>query len=334
MEFCSTCRKVDIVLANFLVTSGSDVDHLLRRPICALGSLHHIKRRCDSCPLCRLVFAAFRGGPIRPTTVVSDLRSVAIFAKWISPLGPEKEKRSRTTALYFLVWPESRQFISGSYKVSIRAVSTMLPDQPHFGRGARRQLLDCTEIRTWLAHCEDSHGPCNSHQADLNSPTKYFFLIDTQYMCVSRSTGNCRYLALSYVWGGVLQYKLTEDNLGTLSTRFSLRPEHLTATIRDAITLTKRLGERYIWIDTLCLIQDSTAIRQQTLQDMDRIYSQSVLTIVAGNCSSANDSLPGISKPRDYTAWSQKVTPILTLSAHFDFKDILEGSIYSRRAWT
>lgn len=115
---------------------------------------------------------------------------------------------------------------------------------------------------------------------------------------------------------------------------FSLRPEHLTTTIRDAITLTKQLGERYLWVDPLCLIQDSTAIRRQTLQDMDQIYSQSVLTIVAGNCSSADDPLLGISKPREFTEWYQKVTPTLTLSAHFDFKDVLEGSIYSQRAWT
>ena len=131
-----------------------------------------------------------------------------------------------------------------------------------------------------------------------------------------------------------MQYKLTEDNLGALSLRYSLRPEHLTTTINDAIILTRQLKERYLWVDTLCLIQDSSAIRQQTLQDMDRIYSQSVLTIVAGNCSSANDSVLGVSKPRKCTTWFQKVTPTLTLSAHFDFKDILEGSIYSQRAWT
>jgi hypothetical protein len=333
MHFCSTCQNLKIALPNFLVTSSSDVEYLIRQPICALGSLYQIKRRCSECPLCRLVFAAFRGGQIRPTTVINDLRSIAVFAKWISPLGPEKENRSRTTALYILVWPVSPQYSTGSYKVSIRAMSALLPDHPHFGRGVRKPLLDCTEIKTWLAHCESWHQSCNSHQSP-GSPTRYFFLIDTQFMCIFRPTGKCRYLALSYVWGGVLQYKLTEHNLDALSMKFSLRPEHLTTTIRDAITLTRQLGERYLWVDTLCLIQDSTAIRQQTLQEMDRIYSQSVLTIVAGSSSSANDPLLGISKPREFTQWYQKVTPTLTLSAHFDFKDILEGSIYSRRAWT
>lgn len=263
MHFCSVCQNLNITLSNFLVTSGSDVDHLLRQPICALGSLHLIKRRCSECPLCRLVFAAFRGGQIRSTTVISDLRSVAVFAKWISPLGPEKEHRSRTTALYILVWPVSTQFFTGSYKIPIRAMSALLPDQPHFGRGVRTPLLDCTKIKIWLAHCESSHQSCNSQQSS-GSPTRYFFLIDTQFMCIFRPTGNCRYLALSYVWGGVLQYKLTEHNLDALSMEFSLRPEHLTTTMRDAITLTKQLGERYLWVDPLCLIQDSTAIRRQT----------------------------------------------------------------------
>jgi len=100
----------------------------------------------------------------------------------------------------------------------------------------------------------------------------------------------------------VTQYLLSEDNLERFKERGSIQPAHTTATIRDAMVLTERLGERYLWVDALCIVQDSEAAKQQTLRDMGRIYAQSKLTIVAGACSSANDPLLGVTEPR---TWSQ-----------------------------
>ncbi|KAF2795752.1 HET-domain-containing protein [Melanomma pulvis-pyrius CBS 109.77] len=98
--------------------------------------------------------------------------------------------------------------------------------------------------------------------------------------------------------------------------------------------LTGKLQEQYLWVDALCIIQDSDEIMQQTIRDMDRIYAQSVLTIVAATCLSANDSLPGVAGKRRWTQWYQKISPSLTLSAHFDFKDYMMCSKYNQRAWT
>lgn len=128
--------------------------------------------------------------------------------------------------------------------------------------------------------------------------------------------------------------QLNEDNVDMFAEENSLRIEYLTATIRDAIVLTERLGEKYIWVDTLCIVQDSDAIRQQTMQDMDRIYAQSVLTIVASTCTSANDPLPGVSEHRVWTQWYQQISRNLILSAHFDYKDFVQGSRYNGRGWT
>ncbi|KAF2030740.1 heterokaryon incompatibility, partial [Setomelanomma holmii] len=90
-----------------------------------------------------------------------------------------------------------------------------------------------------------------------------------------------RYVALSYVWGSASQYMLTEDNLEILMKRGGVEKRHLTASVRDAIHLTAKLGERYLWVDALCIVQDAQVIRSQTLRDMDCIYAQSTLTVVA-----------------------------------------------------
>ncbi|KAF3004782.1 hypothetical protein E8E13_002307 [Curvularia kusanoi] len=67
---------------------------------------------------------------------------------------------------------------------------------------------------------------------------------------------------------------------------------------------------------------------------MGQIYEQSLLTIVAGNCSSANDHLPGVTKARVWKYWAAKVSSALSISAHYDFKDLLEHATYNQRAWT
>ncbi|KAF2821392.1 HET-domain-containing protein [Ophiobolus disseminans] len=334
MEFCTSCKTLEIRLASFLSRPGTDNNPRLNDPVVSLGRLNLIRYRYKSCPLCRLVFAVFQSGPLEHIAKISNLANVAVFAKWINALGPSTAERLRSPSTYILLWAECASIPSGRYKVVIRAVSTLLPNQPHFGRisPVQTSFLDYTQIRSWLQHCEGNHGVCASTAGA--KPTKHFFVIDVRNMCIVEPQEPCRYVALSYVWGGVSQYMLTEDNLDELQTKGGIQEKHLVPTIRDAIIFTEKLGERYLWVDVLCIIQDSKMIRQQTLQDMGNIYAHSLLTVIAGSCSSANDHLPGVSKERCWTQWFQKVSAGLTLSAHFDFKDILEHTKYGERAWT
>jgi hypothetical protein len=334
MDFCVSCTALDISLGSFITHPGTDDNHRLKDPIRSIGRLNEIRNRYKTCALCRLIFAVFRSGPFTRLTGITDLSNVAVFAKWINALGPSKAERLKSCSISILVWAEAPHVPSGLYKVIIRAVSDILPTQPFFGRlsPVAASLLDFGQIKSWLKGCEGSHIAC----APTSSvkPTKHFFVIDTRFMCIIEPHDTCRYLALSYVWGAVDQYMLSEDNIEKLKKSFSIQPRHLTATIRDAIVLTKQLGERYLWVDTLCIIQDSKSVRQQTLRDMGSIYAQSLLTIVAGSCSSANDSLPGVTEQRIWIQWHQKVSNSLAISAHFDFKDLLERTTYQSRAWT
>jgi hypothetical protein len=59
--------------------------------------------------------------------------------------------------------------------------------------------------------------------------------------------------------------RLCEDNVDIFAQTNSLREEYLTATIRDAMVLTEKIGEQYLWVDALCIVQNSDAIRQQTI---------------------------------------------------------------------
>lgn len=246
MSFFTTCSALDIRLANFLSRPGVDSNLCLKAPIYCLRRLNHIWNKYKSCPLCRLVFAVFRSGPLKEISGISELESVAVFAKWINALGPSKAERSRSASTCILLWAESASIPSRRYKVVIRAVCSLLPDQPHFGRlsSMRSSLLDFAQIKCWLGHCENQHVECAT--ISEAKPSKHFFVIDFLDKCIVEPQGRCCYIALSYVWGGVDQYMLTEDNLEELQLRGGIKEKHLAKTLQDAMALTEKLGLRYL----------------------------------------------------------------------------------------
>jgi hypothetical protein len=92
------------------------------------------------------------------------------------------------------------------------------------------------------------------------------------------------YLTLSYCWGGVpmdAPWKLTTTNLEQFMV--SIPIEALPLTLREAVLLTRRLGERYIWIDSLCIIQNDRSDWVRQSSSMSRIYSGSLCTLSAAS---------------------------------------------------
>ncbi|KAK4164610.1 heterokaryon incompatibility protein-domain-containing protein [Cladorrhinum sp. PSN259] len=92
-----------------------------------------------------------------------------------------------------------------------------------------------------------------------------------------------KYAALSYCWGppedAQQQSTLTIAKLASL--RQGISYKQLSPVMRDAVSVCRKLGIRYLWIDALCIIQDSRADWEQESQQMSRIYEKSHLTICA-----------------------------------------------------
>ena len=76
----------------------------------------------------------------------------------------------------------------------------------------------------------------------------------------------------------------------------------LPATIRDAIHFVRRLKERYLWVDSLCIIQDDVENKQRQIANMSNIFSGACLTLVAAcgdSCQAGlSGALPGSRKPQ------------------------------------
>ncbi|KAF1979678.1 HET-domain-containing protein, partial [Bimuria novae-zelandiae CBS 107.79] len=95
------------------------------------------------------------------------------------------------------------------------------------------------------------------------------------------------FVALSYVWGQNQTYVLTAATQGKLHSSFSIHD--LPQTIQDAITVTRAIGLRFIWVDALCILQDSPTDKATELPKMRLIYERATITLVASVAPSATE---------------------------------------------
>jgi hypothetical protein len=97
------------------------------------------------------------------------------------------------------------------------------------------------------------------------------------------------YTSLSHCWGGNITPLLTTTTLAAFG--MSLPYDELPANFRDAIAITRELGIRYLWIDSLCILQDSPQDWDSESKKMGDVYGNSTLTISAMASSRSTDGI-------------------------------------------
>lgn len=192
----------------------------------------------------------------------------------------------------------------------------------------------------WMDRCRQEHGHrCKKVDAQLPSAMPRWF-IDTVRLCLVEAEPGKPYVALSYVWGAVSQYKTVREDLELLQQDGYLDNEEIEIprTIKDAIGLVPLLGERYLWVDSLCIVQEDGDELWDQINNMASIYANASLTIVAAQGQDALFGLhgiQGISQPRrllDEVHTLQGGTPVLMHGESWFSR--LMPTKYSHRAWT
>lgn len=178
-------------------------------------------------------------------------------------------------------------------------------DEPGHAGNARilhPQWIHPMVARSWYSKCLDEHGDhCHNPSWTKLQPRMMEYpkwLIDVGELCVVPfSPATTRYLTLSYTWGQVPCLKASVTNIERLRKSGSLslnQSPGIPQTVRDAIRITEFLGERYLWVDSLCIIQDDEAAFSRDLNAMHLIYANSILCLVALAGTDANHGLRGI----------------------------------------
>lgn len=143
------------------------------------------------------------------------------------------------------------------------------------------------------------------------------------------------YTTLSHRWGNVVMFKTTQKNIKDFHTYLNFNA--LPISFKDAVTVTKALGIRYLWIDAICIIQDDRSdwIKQAPL--MGKIYKNAYCTIAA---HSAQDSLDGFLESESAPN-PVKVAPCqstegpgtLCIGIPRSFKETIDCSYINQRGW-
>lgn len=152
-------------------------------------------------------------------------------------------------------------------------------------------------IKSWLDRCcrdhEDRCGYVPSADAAKILKQAYFGVIDLQDMRLTTLPEGSRYVALSYTWGGIEFYQTRKSNVRALQANGGIERVlgMLPQTMKDAMGLARDLGERYFWVDAICIVQDSTSTWQLNANVMDQIYNNAYFTICAADGSDAKAGL-------------------------------------------
>lgn len=160
-------------------------------------------------------------------------------------------------------------------------------------------------ITNLIKTCLSDHPSCHT-QKQSSFPTRVLDLGDDPNTTTVRVVpgSHCaeregKYMTLSHCWGNPpadVPWKLTTERMEKFASEvpFDIIPK----TFREAIDLVKRIGERYLWIDSLCIIQDSNEDWEAEAGRMADVYGGSLCTI----STATNDTDSGCYSPREVTS--------------------------------
>ncbi|KAK5657537.1 hypothetical protein OQA88_3110 [Cercophora sp. LCS_1] len=151
-----------------------------------------------------------------------------------------------------------------------------------------------TLISVWMDECESKHQECRREQ-EPELPTR-LIKIDAVHehqvrLCETAQKQTGRYAALSHCWGARGHHPPITTRTNLEERKRTIMVKNLGATFSDAIQLCRALGILYIWIDSLCIIQDDLSDWATEASKMARVYQNAWLTISADG---APDSRAGL----------------------------------------
>lgn len=147
-------------------------------------------------------------------------------------------------------------------------------------------------IRNWLDCCSTDHRTCNSHDETAWLPTRLIDvgvevegiaeeprLVSTPYQRHETS-----YVTLSHRWVKGEMPRLTTKNIENFKVRLDLHD--MPQIFLDAISVTRELGIKYLWIDCLCILQDRPEDWERESAVMGKVYEHGICNLAATGASS------------------------------------------------
>ncbi|KAH2486163.1 hypothetical protein KXW70_006471, partial [Aspergillus fumigatus] len=150
-------------------------------------------------------------------------------------------------------------------------------------------------IKKWLSECVASHPQCQRLPNQRPPP------LPSRVLQISRTEGpelydlklhisngeHGQYIALSHCWGSTAPLKTLRASLA--ARQKSIPFSSLPLTFQDAVVFTNEVGCAYLWIDSLCIVQDDQKDWEIEAARMAMVYANAMITFAATNAEDASE---------------------------------------------
>ena len=333
---CECCRKIVVRLSSPTRLEASHESSTGGVISWDFGTLTQARSR-EACQLCQLVASACESHIKSPHDMIRICsNSALILAPPVELYVPNAHVGGiETVAKMFEDFPTDNL---NAHLEPIRVTLCSCCSLPKLLCPQAKGQIDFEAVRIWLQDCVSNHKGCQAYSSDNCGEGVSMYpsiLIDVVQKCLVHVTSTKRYCALSYVYGGYNNFTVNKNNFEMLQKPESLLTisADLPSTILDAMELTTAIGERYLWVDSLCIIHDDHTTFDNQISHMNLIYSRATLTLAIISGSNADEPIPGVRHT------SRKPIPTASLWGETLFllpsrlSSQLYLSAYDSRAW-
>ncbi|KAI2602380.1 HET-domain-containing protein [Hypoxylon sp. NC1633] len=299
-QICKECLELDLTAffeSEYVNCQGMKEYHIpIKRPRKSPES--------TDCALCSILSRSTLNDLPGENALSSDQESYELRAveyKWLSRIGRYHTDGSDALVLIIcsrMLARAMREPLFSKREIRDRitengyAILERPSGQTEYLTKSPSERFDALQTLDWICECErHSKTTCRP----MRRPILDLYLVDCRELTVVPARDTYQYVALSYVWGmssgDTMAYQLrrSEDN------KTIYLPESLPLVVTDAITVTKSLCFQYLWVDKFCIAQEHAEVKHRQIEEMDAVYANSELTIIAAAGRDQSYGLPGVS---------------------------------------
>ncbi|KAK0124819.1 hypothetical protein ONS96_008700 [Cadophora gregata f. sp. sojae] len=286
MKMCEVCKNLD--LENFVDYEVHKVEGAKKLDIPRAELFNNEQRGCEMCEII--------------TKAIELARKPTILDKYIRTVRAVKYEPGSISLAYVNRDSEDASARCHIYTVPGTSACRKWPQIGSRSQGSIDQNAVSEETLSracsWLKECTEHHLDCDTVR-EVELPTRLIKVggTDKKPRLVITRDMRGKYATLSHCWGAEGRPRPLTTTKETLDERIAgISFDDLPRTFRDAIVVTRALGLTYLWIDSLCIIQDSREYWEKECKEMHSIYANAVINISA---DSATDSSMGLGRTGD-----------------------------------
>ncbi|KAK9419821.1 putative HET-domain-containing protein [Seiridium unicorne] len=206
-----------------------------------------------------------------------------------------------------------------------------LPTLPVVGSEMYFELLS-----SWLRYCDENHPEC---QSPTNAPLPSRLIdvgseqVPALRLYETKTGDSMKYIALSHPWGTGTHFCTFITNVRDFKQHIDFKS--LPDTFKHAVLTARKLGIRYLWIDSICIIQGDDGDFETEAHRMEAVFSSAWCVLAASSAESQNDGflLPRAER-RSFVTIKRDDRPAIHVCDFIDDfnQDVLDGPL-NKRGW-